>query len=359
MRSKTPTRHIGGGWFWVTAWGLVACAAGCGGTPSVSDGWKDSAAEIAAGITLGAEHGCVFYAFDAMAYPDAEAELTVRILHVRKLQHVEGVTVEYFLGKQSLGRATTDKDGYAKLKWKPPQAKAPQDHEITAKIVAVPDDDLEEMLKATPASLLVAVRPKDASFAVIDLDHTVVDSGFARVLIGGAKPMPQAAKTVKELAGKYDLIYLTHRPDLLTVTSKRWLTDNGFPRAPLLVSTFKQAIGDSGEYKSARLKQLREQYPRLEIGIGDKLSDAKAYADNGMKPYLIPHYDKDDDDDVRDMAEEVRKLKADVQVVEGWDDIRDGVFKKKSFPPAVYAKRLDDRSRALQMEKQRKKKDDD
>ena len=343
--------------------GLVsaACAwlifpAGCGGSKS----WKDALAEAASGITLGAEHGTVFYAFDTLGYPGTEVELKSRVFSAGELKHVKGAAVEYALAKESLGRAVTDGEGFAVLKWKIPEKPARTcQYEFTAKIVAVPDEDYEHMLKVSPAPLLVCARPKETKFAVIDLDHTVVASGFARVLIGGAKPMPKAAEVVKELARDYSVIYLTHRPDLLAAKSKRWLGENGFPRGPLLVSTLRQAFGDSGEYKAAKLKELRKQYPRLEIGIGDKLSDAKAYADNGLKAYLIPNYDQDDEKDMRELAGDLRKFKDDVQVVEGWEDVRAGVFKKKRFTPKVYAGKLEGRARQLAAERQRRKKEKD
>ena len=346
------------------ACGLLVCQGGCG----LTGGWKAAAVQIAGAVTLGAEHGTVFYAFDTLAHPAAEAELKTRVLGIHKLQHVKGVTVEYLLGEESVGSVATDEDGYATLKWPVPgpgrdaerqKRSAPADYEFSAKIVGVPDDDYDEMLKVTPAPLLVSVRAKDTRFVVIDLDHTVVASGFARVLIGGAKPMPRAAEAVRELSTRYSIIYLTHRPELLSVKSKRWLSDNGFVRAPLLVSTLGQALGDSGKYKAAKLRELRRQFPGLAIGIGDKLSDADAYAANGMKAYLIPHYKPDKHKDVRKMADGVRRLKGGVQVVDDWDELRAGVFQDRRFTAKAYAKKLDARAKLLAREEKRRKKDDD
>lgn len=325
------------------------------GSPS---GWQGTAIDVASKMTLAAEYGTVFYAFDALALPGESVELVARVLSVRKMSAARNVTVEFTRGADRLDLVQTDKDGYARLKWK---AERPGDYEFAAKIVAVPADEIAEMKKVSPAPLLVCVRPKDARFAVIDLDHTVVASSFARVIFGGARPMPRAAEVVTEFRRQYSIIYLTHRPDLLAAKSKRWLTDNGFPRAPLLVSTLQEAFGDSGKYKSATLKQLRRRFSRLEIGIGDKPSDTRAYVDNNMTAYLLPHYDRDDDDadDLRDLAKDLRKFGRTVQIVDNWDEIRAGVFGKQRFTPQAYARRLDDRAGQIERKKRRKKNDDD
>ncbi len=169
-------------------------------------------ADAGAKVTLAAEHGTLFYAFDTLAHPEKSTELLAQVIYVKKFKEAEKATVEFSLGKESLGEVLTDKDGYARLKWAPPKA---GDYEIKVKIKAVPDDDYKEMLKVTPASLLVSACPKETRFIVIDLDHTVVASSFFKVLTSGAKPMSKADRVVGELAKKYGIIYLTHRPDLL------------------------------------------------------------------------------------------------------------------------------------------------
>jgi len=338
---------------------LLACAAlaGCDEepTPAQASGkdWKEALAELAGSLTLSAEGGVLFHAFDTLAYPGESVDLTARLLLVKKLDEAAGATLEFSLGGRKLGTATTGEEGYGRLAWKVPKA---GDHEVTVKVVAARD---EELLKASPASLLVSARPKETRFAVIDLDHTVVASSFFRVLVGGAKPMPGAAEVVAELRKTYSLVYLTHRPDLMTVKSKGWLTEHGFPRAPLLVSRLSQALGSSGKFKTGRLKALREQFPRVAVGIGDKISDVEAYAANGLKAYLIPHYDRNDDDDVRDMAKKIGKMHKDIQVVDGWDEVRDGLLKGKNFPARSYAKRLTARAKQLEEQRRRKKEKDD
>ncbi len=334
---------------------ILIVSAGCLSAVGCSFG---QAASAGAAYTLGAEHGTLFYAFDTLAHPKKSTELLAQVIYVKKLEEVEKATVEFSLGKESLGEVLTDKDGYARLKWAPPKA---GDYEIKVKIKAVPDDDYKEMLKVTPALLLVSARPKDTRFIVIDLDHTVVASSFFRVITSGAKPMSKADKVVGELAKKYSIIYLTHRPDLLGNKSKNWLTDNGFVRAPLLVSSFKQSIGDSKKFKSGRLAELRKDFPIICIGIGDKIGDVEAYVENDMTGYLIPNYDRDDDDDgdLRKLAKKIRKLDKRIYVVDTWDEIRAAILGGKKFTATAYADGLEARAKQLKEDKKKKKDDDD
>ena len=311
--------------------------------------------KVGASVALAADHGTLFYAFDTLARPGEKISLRARVISIDEMEDIENATVEFMLKDKSLGVVKTDDEGYATLKWRAPEVEG--DYLIKVRIIDVPSNKFKEALKASPASLLVAVRPKQTPFIVIDLDHTVVDSSFFRVLLGKAKPMKGAAKTIKELNKRYSLIYLTHRPELLVSKSKNWLARNGFVRAPLLVSSLRQAIGSSAKFKAARLKKLRRKFPGICIGIGDKFGDVRAYLDNGMQVYLIPHYDKDDDDDLRKLIKKVGKLDRQVQVVERWDQIRAGIIDGKRFTPADFAREL--QVRLKQLERARRKKNND
>ena len=332
-----------------------------GQLPASSGGsWRDLATHYAGGTFLGAEHGAIFYAFDTLAHPTKPVELAVKLLSARDLKALPGVTVAIYRDEYLAGRVTTQSDGIARLLWAPPRA---GDYSFQAKIVAVPDESYRELLQIAPAPLLVAARPKDTPSVVIDLDHTVVDSSFFRVLLGGGKPMADSVAVTKRIARHYGIIYLTHRPDLMTRNSKRWLIDNGYPRAPLLVSEMKDVF-DSGEFKTAKLSEVRKAFPGVVIGIGDKLSDAQAYVDNGLTAYLIPHY-KQKPKDMRKMAKEIRRLrgKGRLQVVSGWRELEQGLFARRPFTPSAFADRLDaaadQMERAERLRKQRDDDDDD
>ena len=102
----------------------------------------------------------------------------------------------------------------------------------------------------------------------------------------------------------------------------------------------------------------------MQIGIGDKLSDAQAYVDNGLTAYLIPHYDREDGDGMLDMAREIRRLrgKGRLNVVSGWDQVEAGISEGKKYPPGKFAEYLEEEGRwwkALEEEDEDDDDDDD
>jgi len=317
---------------------------------------RDIATEVAGTVFLGAEKGVLFYAFDTLAYPNVPIELAANLQSTRDMKGLAGVTVAFYDGKELIDLATTNAAGLATVQWTPPKA---GNYAFTARIVKVPQGIPKTILDVSPAPLLVAARSKDEKFVVIDLDHTVVDSSFLRALVLGARPMAESVEVTNRIAGLYSIVYLTHRPDLLTRKSKGWLTNNGYPAGPLLVSELRQALGDSGKFKTAKLADLRNAFANVKIGIGDKLSDAQAYVDNGLTAYLIPHY-KEKPKDMRKMAREIRRLRGRrLHVVDGWREIEAGIFKGRKFPPEAFARRLEIRAKQLEEDEKRRDKDDD
>ena len=80
---------------------------------SGSGGWTEVLANVAGQVTLGAEHGAVFYAFDTLAYPKQPAELAVKLRSAKNLQPIPGVTVAIYRDQWLAGRVTTNAEGIA------------------------------------------------------------------------------------------------------------------------------------------------------------------------------------------------------------------------------------------------------
>jgi len=142
---------------------------------------------------------------------------------------------------------------------------------------------------------------------------------------------------------------------LLTRKSKAWLAEGGYPPGPLLTADPAGAIS-GWRFKSAKLAALRREFPATAIGIGDKLSDAQSYVDNGLTAYLIPHCDRKDPRKLRVLAAEIRALRGQgrLQVVDGWKQIEDGIFHAAQFPPEKYADQLELQAAKLEAERERK-----
>lgn len=319
--------------------------------------WKDIARDVAGRIFLEAEHGAVFYAFDTLAYPNEPVDLTAKLISARDLKPIPNVTVGIYRGQWLAGHARSNARGYARVRWVPPKA---GNYTFTARIVSVPAGRYAELLEVSAAPMLVAARTKETPFVVIDLDHTVVDSSFFRVLLDGGTPMADSVAVTKRIAKAYSIIYLTHRPDVLTRKTKLWLRRHGYPPGPLLVSDMED-IFDSGRFKTAKLAALQKAFPATAIGIGDKHSDAQAYVDHGLVAYLIPHY-KRKPKDMRKAAQKIARLRGRgrLHVVSDWRQIEAGIFGKRSFPASAFCRSLSRQATEIEArQRQRKDRGDD
>jgi len=302
-----------------------------------------AALEAPAGIpaaveTLRSRLDPVLLTYDLMVEPGKDVTLEAAFKTGLRLQGVDGKRLRFRLGEKLLAEVATDKDGHAAIPWKVPDA--PGDYVITVRVD--PADQPERPVAS--ASLLVAARRSDAKLVVVDLDKTVVASGFARVLVGGAKPMEGAGVVISRLAKDHTIVYLTHRPDLLAPESKAWLAANGFPAGPLLTSTLASLAAGSGAYKSERLGAIRKTYPNVQVGIGDKVSDALAYVKNGARAILILHVNWAEEEPkyFEKLADQLDDLPDSVDVVTNWAQISDILFDQAKGVKGAVAKRLRD-----------------
>ena len=282
-------------------------------------------------------------ASDLLVVAGQEAEISASLGTGLRKEGLAGKRIRSFLGEQMLGEAATDGAGTAMLRWKVPEK--PADYHVRATLS--PADQSQE--KVADADIFVAARAKDATLVVVDLDRTVVQSGFFSVLVGTAKPMPGAAVVLGRLAKDSTIVYLTHRPDFLAPTSKRWLTENGFPPGPVLTSTMTTLLGGSEPYKMARLAAVKKRFPNIIVGIGDKMSDAKVYADSGVRPVLMfqPDWSEDDPKKFEKLADDLAALPGSVQVVSNWQQIAAVCFEKAVFLKRDMEKRLRDTAAEL------------
>jgi len=286
---------------------------------------------------------------DLIATPGQEVNLEAALRSSLWIPGIEGKRIQFHLGDRFLGELSTNRNGDAVLQWKAPAE--PGDYVVH--LFIHPDDQPPEPID--PADLLITVRPADSPIAIIDLDKTLVASGFVRVLLGVADPMPGARLVTSRLAETHTIVYLTQRPDPLARLSKRWLAEHSFPPGPVLTSPVGRLLSGSGTYKAARLETLKQHFTNLDLGIGDKPSDARAYAENGLRAILILHVNwaEDKPEDYEKLADDLAALPDAVQVVTNWAQIADVLFDQASFPREDMVNRL--RAIARDLRRQGKK----
>ncbi len=288
----------------------------------------------------------VVLTYDLLVEPGKAVSLRASLRTGFRFDGIEAKRLRFYLDKQFLGERVTDDDGDAAIEFAVPEK--PGDYRI--RVGLHPDDQPEKTV--SDATLLVAARRPDAPIAIVDLDKTVVASSFAYVLVGKAKPMPDSASVLRRLDKDHTIVYLTHRPDFLSHASKTWLRTHGFPRGPVLTSTLAGMVEGSGTFKTERLAALRQTFQKIQIGIGDKFSDAQAYARNGMRSVLILPVDwsEDDPEDYEEIAEEVRELPASVQIVSDWKQVSGILFRDETYPRDRMLERLRSVARRLRQD---------
>ncbi len=296
----------------------VLCGAGCG----------------TQGIILGTQSSYLFVASDALASPGQPTELRASLQGGDFLAPRRGHTVLFFRDGKLIRAAQTDSMGIARAEFTPSEV-----GNITLQAMPAPNELSDA--PPEPAELLVASRKPDEPIVVVDLDKTVVASGFHKVMVGQAEAMDRSPEVLSRIAHGRTVVYLTHRPDYFGPKSKAFLKRNGFPTGPLLLSTISGFLKGSGTFKTEVLRDLRSRFKNVDMGIGDKFSDAESYHKVGMQSFLIFHYpDTDDPEDYREAMAKLEALPDDIHVVTTWTQIEGILYRNETVSREPIVDRL-------------------
>jgi hypothetical protein len=297
---------------------LALAAAGCGSQT----------------VLLGSEGNHLLTSMDALALPGERAELVARLQGGDLLSGEVGRVVLFRRGGATYGAAQTDSTGTARVPFVPD---APGDYEFSVEVSPAGLADPPPQ----PQRLLVACRAKSQPMVVVDMDRTIVASGFEKVLIGQPEPMPDSAEVLHRLAEKHTIVYLTQRPEYFGAKSKEWLGEHGYPSGPVLLATTSGFLRGSEAFKSAALAKLKKRFSNMEIGVGDKVSDVAAYHANGLRGFLILQVPPADNGDLLSQyADELARLPAAAEAVSNWRQIEQALFEGASFPVSNAERRI-------------------
>ena len=292
-------------------------------------------------VLFGGRQGYLFTASDAVTLPGEEVLLRAHLQGGDLLRAQPGYVVRFSRGGEFYKAAETDRDGVAAVSFTPPGA-GDYVFRVEPSPNGFPDQPPE------PVEALVLCRRADTPIVIVDLDKTVVASGFQQVLVGKPEPMADSVEVMKRLAKDYTVIYLTHRPDLFGPKSRAWLREHAYPRGPLLLSDIGGFLKGSGAFKSAMLGDIRRRFTGNAVGIGDKVSDVVAYHENGLRAFLVVQPDETAGaGSLRQLADSLDPLPDAVQVVTGWREIERAVFQGATFPKTELQERLRKRADEL------------
>ena len=293
-------------------------------------------------ILFGAEGGYLFTAYDVVAVPGEEVLVRARLQGGDFLRDQPGHAVRFDKDGLFYKAAETGGNGFAIVTFTPD---TPGDYLFRAELA--PSGFSDE--PPEPVQAIVRCRTPDTPVCIVDLDKTLVASGFHLVLVGDPQPMPGSVDVMKRIDKDYTVVYLTHRPDLFGVKSKGWLRQQGYPLGPLLLSDIGGFIQGSGAFKSNVLKDLRARFTGNAVGIGDKISDAQAYFDNGLRSFLIVQPDEAAGAaSLAKLADSLDTLDDQVQVVTGWDQVEKALYGSDTYPRSKLQGELRKRASALE-----------
>jgi hypothetical protein len=298
--------------------GVLAALAGCG----------------AQDVLLGTGGEYLFTVSDALAAPNQAVRLRARLQAGDFLAGRQGRIVRFWRDGALYKLAQTDDDGAASVTFTPTAA---GDYVFLAEVAPIGLAGKPP----PPRALRVACRRAETPVCIVDLDKTLVASGFQAVLVGRPEPMPDSPRVMGRIAEDHTIVYLTHRPRHFGPKTKAWLRQHAYPAGPVLLSTVGGFLSGSGEYKARMLAELKRRHS-LRIGIGDKVSDAAAYHRHGLRAFLVspPPGPQVPAADIAAFADELATLPEGVQVVTSWAQIEKALYGGATFPRGQAERRL-------------------
>lgn len=300
---------------------------------------------------LGTDADCLLNTHDVLAVPGQTVALRVTLDLLPFVGETPESEIRIRMGEAFSASVLTDPSGQAVTTFTP---RSPGDYVFTVDVA--PNDAFEILPR--PMELRVTCREADTPIIIVDLDDTVVATDVLRLAAGAAQPVPGSLEALQRLAPDYTVVYLTFRPDVLGLRSKRWLKRHHYPAGPLLMPSKADLFRGSGGFKKRRLRQLRESFDKIAIGVGDKISDVQAYQDNDLAGFLLlPVRDFEESEDYFDLIEDLDKLDRDAQVVRDWQEILDVVYGGKSFSRSAAQEALLEKATALEAREKRQRRE--
>jgi hypothetical protein len=279
-------------------------------------------------VLFQSQQGILFTAQDRLAPPGQPVRIQARVQTGDFLTGQKGLPVRFYRDGKLFKTTLTNAEGCAEVTFTPPR---PGDYTFTAELVGI---GFSGPIPPT-CEILLACRAGDSPMVIVDMDKTIVASGFQTVLLSDPLPAEGSQKVLHQLAQSYTVVYLTHRPEYFGPKSKAWLQHNHFPQGPVILSSLSGFLKGSQAFKSAALADLRSRFSRIEIGIGDKISDALAYHENRMKAYLILlDLNSQNDLILSDLLRQLRTVPDSIQVATQWSQIDTAINQNTPCPPS-------------------------
>jgi phosphatidate phosphatase PAH1 len=267
VAAACATESISSRAIWIAPGGNTACSS----APSRAGGFRHETSDLATSFGEPRHRGV-----DLVTSVAAPAQVIAGHFGYSSLDKaLEDEDVEIFActndGWRSIGTTRTDGDGGFALTLS-------GDHRLghgLHSLYATASD-------ATGVALSAFVADANDAVAVIDVDGTLTageNDVVTSVLFGRDPATQRDAPAALRALDHYQWVYVTSRSRTYTVLTRDWLADHGFPPGPVVLASSVMLPGSAAErYKKSALAALRAASVPITIAIGNRATDARAYA---------------------------------------------------------------------------------
>ncbi len=184
-----------------------------------------------------------------------------------------------------LGEKLTDKGGGARVSWKKGK---PGLYRYEVKLSA------NERYRAHSGYGLVCVREESRPLFFIEVERAIAGLRAAGLLFASLRkvsPLEDAQRIVSSLPVRYQIIYLSSLGGVHRDTIRRWLHENEFPKAPLVVLETGTPFGpdDAADTFEAQgmLRRLLKEGVRSAVAVVGTPFLARTLSDHGVTVFLL------------------------------------------------------------------------
>jgi hypothetical protein len=136
-------------------------------------------------------------------------------------------------------------------------------------------------------SFRVVARPRGTPILVCDVDGTIYRSGGEDASAASgtdrAHAWPGAAEVLRAASSRYGIVYVTAREEALRAETRRFLEAGRFPGGCLVMWNASVDPVSRRSLKTKHLVALQSDWPWLEWGLGDLVTDVEAYRAIGLR----------------------------------------------------------------------------
>lgn len=273
---------------------------------------------------LSAQSGTLFQGTDALVPQGQAATLTVTLRGGSLLTGQSDYTVFFYYQGQRIGVAKTDSSGIAQIQY---TFEDPGPHEVTATL-----DPAEIGVPNVPKTTMrIAVQPRDKPIILVDLDKTTVAGDFDQVVLSDPIESPGSQQVLRNLQGRYQVVFFTSRPEQFVGRTRRWLAEHDYPPLPVLTKRPGQATLSQAAFKKQRIEQLKEDFSNIQWLIDDQIPNAKVGSELGLR-VILPVIPQDlTAGKMQRLIEALEDLPPDAQVVFNWQQVQQAIEGEADF----------------------------